>query len=58
VITFASDKHFGLVDVRQRGLGRNIIVARKGEVLSAGIPTIHGTALHHLSIVYMSETSE
>lgn len=58
VITFASDKHFGLLDVRQRWLGRNIIVTRKGEVLSAGIPTIHGTAFRHLSTVYLAEASE
>jgi hypothetical protein len=51
VITFTSDKHFGLDDIGWRGLEMNEKAGRMGEALSAAIPTFHGTPFHGLSTV-------
>jgi hypothetical protein len=49
---------YGLVDLAYRGVGEDYGRSQTGEAWSAGIPTNHGTAFHHLGIVYISETWE
>jgi hypothetical protein len=58
VMTFASDKTLGPGLPRTEGPWREYSSNQSEEVLSAGIPTIHGTAFFRLSIVYIWETSE
>jgi hypothetical protein len=51
VITFASDKHFGLVAVGRSSLEGNTAVSRKEVASGAVIPTMHGTSLHSFCIL-------
>jgi hypothetical protein len=49
MITFISNKHFGLVYIAQRRLEWNTTVGRGWEALSTVISTIHGTSFSGLS---------
>jgi hypothetical protein len=51
LVIFASDQHFGLVDVGFKGLKGNTPVGREGEVVSTVILTVHGTSFHGLNTV-------
>lgn len=49
VITFASEKHFALVDIGYKSLEGNATVGRNMEALSV-IITIYGTSVHSVSL--------
>lgn len=51
--TFASDRHFGLVDTEQRGARGEYNSSGEGKVLSALIPTIQGISFCGLSITHV-----
>jgi hypothetical protein len=51
VITYASDKRFGLTGTDHMSLEGNITVGREGKASVVVIPTIHGTSFHDLSMV-------
>jgi hypothetical protein len=51
VIIFASDKRFWMNEIRQRGLGGNTTVGRKGKGSNTVIPTIHRTTFRGCIIV-------
>lgn len=52
MLTFTSDRCFGLVDICQRGLEGIMAVGKKGKtLLSTVIPPLMGTSVHSFSTV-------